>query len=293
MSTMVRTKLSLVLATSACLVLAACSGGKSATEQPRLGEESDTASSPEAAGSGGTIAHWQHHSDARAALVKDFAKGFEGDTDADIDFQSIPYESYFQKLGAALEAGNGPCVFQVPANILAEFGERGDLAAVPEDVMSPDEIEEAFTPASTRLLQREGQYYALPTDVQTLIFVTAVTDRLVNRRFDLLTRLNRGSRNIRNIVGQSVFDLPPAVAGLPKTDPEPGLVGRRRRLVGEVLPGEPGVGADCPLLDPLGDELAVLLQAPGKGPVRPFTVPVDLEPIVEVGEQFSAQDMRI
>ena len=169
MSTMVRTKLSLVLATSACLMLAACSGGKSATEQPRLGEESDTASSPEAAGSGGTIAHWQHHSDARAALVKDFAKGFEGDTEADIDFQSIPYESYFQKLGAALEAGNGPCVFQVPANILAEFGERGDLAAVPEDVMSPDEIEEAFTPASTRLLQREGQYYALPTDVQTLL----------------------------------------------------------------------------------------------------------------------------
>jgi len=88
---MVRRKLSLVLATSACLMLAACSGGKSATEQPRLGEESDTASSPQASGSGGTIAHWQHHSDARAALVKDFAKGFEGDTEADIDFQSIPY----------------------------------------------------------------------------------------------------------------------------------------------------------------------------------------------------------
>lgn len=141
-----------------CLAAAGCSG-ESATQQ-RDGGDGD--------GDGGsvTISHWQHHSDARAELVQSFADEYDG---ASIDFQSIPYESYFQKLGAALEAGNGPCVFQLPANILAEFHDRGQLAPVPESVMSTAEIEEAFTPASIRLLKIEGAYYALPTDVQTLL----------------------------------------------------------------------------------------------------------------------------
>lgn len=141
-----------------CLAAAGCSG-ESATQQ-RDGGDGD--------GDGGsvTISHWQHHSDARAELVQNFADEYDG---ASIDFQSIPYESYFQKLGAALEAGNGPCVFQLPANILAEFHDRGQLAPVPDSVMSADEIEEAFTPASIRLLKIEGEYYALPTDVQTLL----------------------------------------------------------------------------------------------------------------------------
>lgn len=141
---------------AAVLAVAGCSG-ESATEQ-RGGGGGD--------GDNVTISHWQHHSDARAELVQNFADEYDG---ASIDFQSIPYESYFQKLGAALEAGNGPCVFQLPANILAEFQGRGELAPVPDSVMSADEIEEAFTPASTRLLEIDDAYYALPTDVQTLL----------------------------------------------------------------------------------------------------------------------------
>ncbi|RYJ02574.1 MAG: extracellular solute-binding protein, partial [Actinomycetales bacterium] len=142
---------------AAVLAVAGCSG-ESATEQRGGGGGGD--------GDAVTISHWQHHSDARAELVQNFADEYDG---ASIDFQSIPYESYFQKLGAALEAGNGPCVFQLPANILAEFHDRGELAPVPDSVMSTDEIEEAFTPASTRLLKIDDAYYALPTDVQTLL----------------------------------------------------------------------------------------------------------------------------
>jgi multiple sugar transport system substrate-binding protein len=145
-----------VLAT--CFAVAACSG-ESATEQRSDGGDGGD-------GSAVTVSHWQHHSDARAELVENFASEYD---EAAIDFQSIPYESYFQKLGAALEAGNGPCVFQLPANILAEFHDRGQLAAVPESVMSAEEIEEAFTPASIRLLKIDDAYYALPTDVQTLL----------------------------------------------------------------------------------------------------------------------------
>ena len=140
--------LALAVATASC-------SGESATEQQGGGEKGAV-----------TISHWQHQSDARAKIVQDFADGYD---DANIDFQSIPYESYFQKLGAALEAGNGPCVFQLPANILAEFYDRGELAPVPDSIMTTDEIESAFTPASIRLLKIDEKYYALPTDVQTLM----------------------------------------------------------------------------------------------------------------------------
>lgn len=86
-----------------------------------------------------------------------------------IDFQSIPYDSYFQKVGAALEAGNGPCVFQLPANIVQEFRGRGQLANVPDSVLTTKQIDDAFTPASVRLLKNEGKYYGLPTDFQTFL----------------------------------------------------------------------------------------------------------------------------
>jgi multiple sugar transport system substrate-binding protein len=147
-----------ILGTLALTALAAACSGQSATEQ----------NAGNGGGGGGkvTISHWQHQSDARAKLVQGFVDSYK---DANIDFQSIPYESYFQKLGAALEAGNGPCVFQLPANILAEFYGRGELAPVPDSIMSTEEIESAFTPASIKLLKIEGKYYALPTDVQTLM----------------------------------------------------------------------------------------------------------------------------
>lgn len=115
------------------------------------------------------ITHWQHQSDARAALVKGFITSYKELTGVENALESIPYGDYFTKLGAALEANNGPCVFQLPANILNEFQARGELAPVPSDVMSAADIESTFSPASIRLLKFGDQYYGLPTDVQTML----------------------------------------------------------------------------------------------------------------------------
>ncbi|MBA2757060.1 MAG: extracellular solute-binding protein [Chloroflexi bacterium] len=115
------------------------------------------------------VTHWQHQSDARAALVKGFIASYKEVTGVENSFESIPYGDYFTKLGAALEANNGPCVFQLPANILAEYQKRGELAPVPDDVMTSADIESTFSPASTRLLKFDGKYYGLPTDVQTML----------------------------------------------------------------------------------------------------------------------------
>ena len=105
----------------------------------------------------------------RAAIVQQLIGSYADAGGADIDFESIPYSDYFTRLGAALEAGSGPCVMQVPANILAEFQARGQLAPVPDSVMTAGEMESTFTPASIALLDIDGQYYGMPTDVQTFM----------------------------------------------------------------------------------------------------------------------------
>ncbi len=138
--------------------------------------ESGTTSAEAGAGAGsaaptdsGPVTHWQHHSDARAELVKGFIKSYADAGGAKVEFESIPYSDYFTRLGAALEAGTGPCVLQLPANILAEFQRRGELAPVPEEVMTAEQIESTFTPASIKLLKIEDRYHGLPTDVQTML----------------------------------------------------------------------------------------------------------------------------
>lgn len=129
-----------------------------ASAAPRQGQSSDV-----------TIVQWQHQSDARVALTRQFIESYQAETSVAIEFEALPYGDYFIRLGAALEAGNGPCVFQLPANILAEFHARGQLAAVPDEVMTAVDIEAAFTPASISLLRLDDAYYGLPTDVQALL----------------------------------------------------------------------------------------------------------------------------
>ena len=155
---------------------AACGGSGSTSNATSAAAPAATGTTATTSGAGsaapvdsGPITHWQHHSDARAALVKDFVKSYRQAGGAEVKFESIPYSDYFTRLGAALEAGTGPCVFQLPANILAEFQARGELAPVPDDVMTTAQIESTFTPASIKLLKIDGRYQGLPTDVQTFL----------------------------------------------------------------------------------------------------------------------------
>ncbi|MEO6571892.1 MAG: extracellular solute-binding protein [Ilumatobacteraceae bacterium] len=148
-----------------------------ASTAPNSSDPGVTAGSGDPAGSGdaftaidnGPITHWQHQSDARAAIVEGLVGDYASAGGASVEFESIPYSDYFVRLGAALEAGSGPCVMQIPANILTEFQARGQLAPVPDDVMTAAEIESTFTAASISLLDVDDQYYALPTDVQTMM----------------------------------------------------------------------------------------------------------------------------
>ncbi|MBX3141623.1 MAG: extracellular solute-binding protein [Trueperaceae bacterium] len=117
-----------------------------------------------------TIVHWQHHYPAREAVVKQLITEFEQlHPNVTIDFQSIPYGEYFQKIGPSLEAGTGPDVFQLPGPQVYEFYARDQLTPVPDDVYTAAEIEADFVPWTVELLKQDGGYVGLPTDVQLFL----------------------------------------------------------------------------------------------------------------------------
>lgn len=119
-----------------------------------------------------TISHWQHHAPGRAATVEQFKGEFEAaNPGVTIDFQSIPWADYWAKLatGIAAGAGSAPDVFQIPMGLLEEYIAGGNLAPASESVISAADIESTYLPWTTQRARKDGQYYGLPLDVQTLL----------------------------------------------------------------------------------------------------------------------------
>ncbi len=154
--------LTLAAASSAGLVMAACAPAP-APAAPALPAEAPAAAPAEKI----ALTHWQHHHEARASIVQSLIEKFqEENPDITVTFESVPYDAYFDKVVTALEAGSGPDVYQIPANMAIEFYNRKQLVPVPEDVMARSAIEAELVPWTVRLLKFEGQYYGMPTDVQ-------------------------------------------------------------------------------------------------------------------------------
>jgi multiple sugar transport system substrate-binding protein len=119
---------------------------------------------------GGTLVHWQHHHEARKPVVDQFATTFGEENGVAIDFQSIPYDSYFDKLITALSTGTAPDVFQVPIVMAEQLVTAKAIAPVPDSVMTSDQIASEFVPWTVERWQGDdGKYYGLPTDTQTLL----------------------------------------------------------------------------------------------------------------------------
>lgn len=147
------------------LLLSSC--GPGATTQPPT---ATTAPQPTGAVEPVTIVLWQHHTDPFQTITNDLIQEFQAaNPGIKIKFESLPYGAYWEKLAPSLEAGSGPDVFKLPANQLFEFYQRGQLTAVPQSVMSTEDIEGAFVDWTIALLKQDSVYYGLPTDVQPFL----------------------------------------------------------------------------------------------------------------------------
>lgn len=116
------------------------------------------------------LVYWQHSYEARDKVTKELADEFMQENDqVSVETQFIPYDQYFDKLVTALQAGEGPDVFQVPQSMAEQLVDSGAIAAVPESIMTTEEIESAYVPATIDKWRSDDKFYALPTDVQTVL----------------------------------------------------------------------------------------------------------------------------
>ena len=119
-----------------------------------------------------TLSHWQHHSTGRAAAVEEFKSQFEAENaDVTIDFQSIPWAEYWGKLAAGIAggAGSAPDIFQIPMGLVEEYIAGDNLLPVSDSVITGSEIAESYLPWTVQRAHKNGEYYGLPLDVQTLV----------------------------------------------------------------------------------------------------------------------------
>ncbi|MGB4715525.1 MAG: extracellular solute-binding protein, partial [Defluviitoga tunisiensis] len=117
-----------------------------------------------------TIVHWMHHSPARLEFVDKMAKQFmEENPDVEIVIQSIPLSEYKTKLLAAVAAGSGPDVAQVPGEAMLELYYYQVIQPFPTTVMSIEKLQKDYIEPTVRNLIIDGELYGLPTDVQTIV----------------------------------------------------------------------------------------------------------------------------
>lgn len=162
---------------TAMAVLAGCGGQPkpAPASPPTQAPSSAPAPAPQQPTQPVTVTHWQHHDDARAAVLKELAADFmAANPGIKVELQTIPYNEYFDKLLSAIAAGSGPDVFQIPLTMAPEMIASGRLAPLPGNVMSAAEVNDKYVAWTVELAQKDGKVYGLPTDVQTLVlFINA------------------------------------------------------------------------------------------------------------------------
>ncbi len=116
------------------------------------------------------VVHWMHHSPARSEIVGNMAEEFmAANPGIEIEIQTIPYSEYKTKLLAAVAAGSGPDVAQIPSEAMTEFFNYGLIQPFPTNVISAEFMKEKCVPSVIEKLIIEDELYALPTDVQTIV----------------------------------------------------------------------------------------------------------------------------
>ena len=163
------------------LRLAAVAGGASAlaacapATQPAAGTgvQETVVTAPEGAEKAPvTLMHWQHHAASYVQAVESFKARFEDENEhVTIDFQSIPWAEYWGKLASGIAAGKGsaPDVFMIPMGLIDEYVSGGSLISVDENIVTTSQIEQDYWDWTVTRGKKDGLYYGLPLNVQTLL----------------------------------------------------------------------------------------------------------------------------
>lgn len=117
-----------------------------------------------------TLKYWQHSSAGRNDMMQKIVKMFEEENPTiKVELEFIPENDYSQKLIPALATATAPDVFQIQSGMVQILAEAGSIKSLDEKIISTQEIQDDFVPATVESLKYAGKFFGMPTDTQTIV----------------------------------------------------------------------------------------------------------------------------
>lgn len=108
------------------------------------------------------LTYWRHFYATEDRAVRELIQRFENKhPHIRIDYQSMPYQGFREKLFATLQAGRGPDIMNIHNSWVYPFVKTGVVRAVPESVLSADEAGRTCIPLISSCTV-DGVLYGLP-----------------------------------------------------------------------------------------------------------------------------------
>ena len=108
---------------------------------------------------------WTHQNDAFNDGLEVLADAYMAENpDVAISFETFDYDTYIQTLQTALPAGTEADILQMFGSWVCSYAEGGNLAAVPEEVISLADAEAAIFAAQLAGYVCDGSLYGVPQE---------------------------------------------------------------------------------------------------------------------------------
>jgi len=119
-----------------------------------------------------TITYWQYFYQSKVDLMNDLIQQFEArNPGIKVEQVTFPYESYQQKVAAAVPAGEGPDVINLYYGWLPLWVKSGYIQALPDSAFSSRYLAKTFYPFVAQSVSFGGKNYSVPTAVRTLALI--------------------------------------------------------------------------------------------------------------------------
>jgi len=116
-----------------------------------------------------TITYWQYFYESKVNLMNDLIQKFEAQNPGiKVEQVTFPYESYQQKVAAAIPAGEGPDVINLFYGWLPLWVKSGYIQPLPASDFSSDYFKKTYYPFVAESVNFGGKNYAAPTAVRAL-----------------------------------------------------------------------------------------------------------------------------
>lgn len=115
-----------------------------------------------------TIEYWEYFYESKVKLIDKLIADFEAkNPNIKVVHKNFPYDSYQQKVSAAISAKTGPDIVNLYYGWLPNYVKAKALQPLPESQFPTASIEKDFAPMISTS-KFDGKYYALPIGVRTL-----------------------------------------------------------------------------------------------------------------------------